>query len=136
VALTRAGTPHHYALTEKKSRVPPFLEDILMEPAIQRRDVLRLAPKPTVFPHGHTAAVTPAATGSLFVSPSRTPKIFSRIAAWADGFCLRLRAAGADPSAGQLPQIAAEISLRPTCGRYRNAKPTLTSELMHGTIAA
>src|SRR5467141_966616 len=46
VALTRAQDRLTItSVAEKKGKVPPFLEDILMEPSIKRRDILRLAPK-------------------------------------------------------------------------------------------
>jgi ATP-dependent DNA helicase UvrD/PcrA len=87
VALTRGEDRLTItSLVEKKGRVPPFIEDILMEPSIQRRDVLRLAPKPA----GNAVDGTPpaslvAVTGSLF-APVDRPKIFSRIAGWAETF--------------------------------------------------
>jgi DNA helicase-2/ATP-dependent DNA helicase PcrA len=88
VALTRAEDRLTItALAEKKGRVPPFIEDILMEPALQRRDVLQLAPKLT--PHavnGTQPAAPAAATGSLFAPPVERPKLFSRIANWAETF--------------------------------------------------
>src|SRR2546421_817042 len=83
VALTRAEERLTItALTEKKGRVPPFVEDILMEPRIQRRDVLQLAPKPAPNPTNGTPPSTGmgAATGSLFAPTLEQPKIFSRIA--------------------------------------------------------
>src|SRR5260370_23506306 len=59
VALTRAEDRLTItALAEKKGRVPPFIEDILMEPGIHRRAVLQLAPKPT--PHARTGTQAPA----------------------------------------------------------------------------
>jgi DNA helicase-2/ATP-dependent DNA helicase PcrA len=88
VALTRAQDRLTItALAEKKARVPPFIEDILMEPSIQHRDVLQLAPKPAVIAiNGTRPADVPAATGSLFAPPVARPKIFSRIANWAESF--------------------------------------------------
>jgi DNA helicase II / ATP-dependent DNA helicase PcrA len=84
VALTRAQDRLTItALTEKKGRVPPFIEDILMEPRIQRRDVLQLAPQPAA-PNG-AVATTAQMTGSLFASLD-LPKIFSRITQWAETF--------------------------------------------------
>src|SRR6202022_4890828 len=47
VALTRAEERLTITtLAEKKAKVPVFIEDILMEPRISRRDVLTLAPTP------------------------------------------------------------------------------------------
>jgi DNA helicase-2/ATP-dependent DNA helicase PcrA len=88
VALTRAEDRLTItALAEKKGRVPPFIEDILMEPGLQRRDVLQLAPKsaPTHASNG-TQPTPVAATGSLFAPPVERPKLFSRIANWAETF--------------------------------------------------
>ena len=46
VALTRAENRLTLTtLTEKKGKIPVFIEDILMEPAIKRRDVHQLSPK-------------------------------------------------------------------------------------------
>jgi ATP-dependent DNA helicase UvrD/PcrA len=139
VALTRAEDRLTItALAEKKGRVPPFLEDILMEPAIQRRDVLRLAPKPAPLPvNGTRPAPTDAGTGSLFVPPVEHPKIFSRIAAWAESFLppspepLELNPSAVD-SYRKCPQkylFAYLWSLQ------EGAKATLTfGRVMHGTI--
>jgi len=61
----------------------------LMDPQIHRRDVLQLAPKLapstelTATPNGETPI---SATGSLFAAPIKQPKIFSRIAKWAETF--------------------------------------------------
>jgi len=88
VALTRAQDRLTItSLAERKAKVPPFIEDILMDPAIKRRDVLQLAPK---------VAPAPAATtedkdagivqNPLFAPPGGLPKIFSRIADWAETF--------------------------------------------------
>jgi DNA helicase-2/ATP-dependent DNA helicase PcrA len=86
VALTRAEERLTItALTEKKGRVPPFIEDILMDPRIQHRDILQLAPKPAANPANGTGLNAPPATGSLFASLD-LPKIFSRITQWAETF--------------------------------------------------
>jgi DNA helicase-2/ATP-dependent DNA helicase PcrA len=87
VALTRAEQKLTITtLTEKKGKVPTFIEDILMDPAVKRRDVLQIAPK--VRPREEDAC---AATGStngtgLFPSLSQRPRIFSRITDWAELF--------------------------------------------------
>ena len=87
VALTRAEDRLTItALTEKKGRVPPFIEDILMEPALHRRDVLQLAPKPAAHAVNGTQPAPTAATGSLFAPPLERPKLFSCIANWAETF--------------------------------------------------
>jgi DNA helicase II / ATP-dependent DNA helicase PcrA len=138
VALTRAEDRLTItALTEKKGRVPPFIEDILMEPALQRRDVLQLAPKPAVNVNGAPPAATIAATGSLFAPPVDRPKIFSRIAEWAETFLpaplepLELNPSAVD-SYRKCPQkylFAYLWSLQ------EGAKATLTfGRVMHATI--
>lgn len=88
VALTRAERKLTITtLTEKKGKVPTFIEDILMEPSVKRRDVLQIAPK--VRPREEDAR---AATGTnngasaLFPSLSQKPRIFSKIADWAETF--------------------------------------------------
>ena len=87
VALTRAEDRLTItALAEKKGRVPPFIEDILMEPGIQRRDVLQLAPKPAAVPSNGTPPSAVPATGSLFAPLVERSKLFSRIAEWAETF--------------------------------------------------
>ena len=139
VALTRAEDRLTItSLAEKKGRVPPFIEDILMEPSIHRRDVLQLAPKPVGVPlNGTKTAEVPAATGSLFAPPIERPKIFSQVANWAETF---------------LPASAEPLELNPSAvDSYRKcpqkylfaylwslqegAKATLTfGRVMHATI--
>ncbi len=87
VALTRAERKLTITtLTEKKGKVPTFIEDILMEPSVKRRDVLQIAPK--VRPRDETASTANGANrgASLFPSLSQRPRIFSRIADWAETF--------------------------------------------------
>jgi DNA helicase-2/ATP-dependent DNA helicase PcrA len=87
VALTRAERKLTITtLTEKKSKVPTFIEDILMEPSVKRRDVLQIAPK--VRPRDETASTANGANSgvSLFPSLSQRPRIFSKIADWAETF--------------------------------------------------
>jgi DNA helicase II / ATP-dependent DNA helicase PcrA len=87
VALTRAERKLTITtLTEKKGKVPTFIEDILMEPSVKRRDVLQIAPK--VRPRDETASTANGANGgvSLFPSLSQRPRIFSKIAEWAETF--------------------------------------------------
>jgi len=88
VALTRAQERLTItSLAERKAKVPPFIEDILMDPGIKRRDVLRLAPKVAPVP---AAATDDKGAGimqnPLFAPPGGLPKIFSRIADWAETF--------------------------------------------------
>jgi len=139
VALTRAEDRLTItALSEKKGRVPPFVEDILMEPRTSRRDVLQLAPKPAT-DAANTAlpAAATAATGSLFALPVDRPKIFSRIAAWAETFL------PASPEPLELNPSAVD-SYRRCPQKYlfaylwslqEGAKATLTfGRVMHSTI--
>jgi DNA helicase-2/ATP-dependent DNA helicase PcrA len=88
VALTRAQERLTItSLAERKAKVPPFIEDILMDPGIKRRDVLQLAPKVAPVP---AAATDDKGAGimqnPLFAPPGGLPKIFSRIADWAETF--------------------------------------------------
>jgi DNA helicase-2/ATP-dependent DNA helicase PcrA len=88
VALTRAERKLTITtLAEKKGKTPTFIEDILMEPKIKRHDVLQIAPK--VPPREEDAGVsrngTPPKAG-LFDAPGDRPRIFSRIADWAETF--------------------------------------------------
>ena len=139
VALTRAEDRLTVtSLVEKKGRVPPFIEDILMEPGIQRRDVLRLSPKPAAnVNNGARPSEAVAATGSLFDAPATRPKIFSRIADWAETFL------PAPPEPLELNPSAVD-SYRKCPQKYlfaylwslqEGAKATLTfGRVMHATI--
>jgi len=139
VALTRAEDRLTItSLVEKKGRVPPFIEDILMEPSIQRRDLLRLAPKAAAnAANGAQPAAAAAATGSLFAPPVDRPKIFSRIAEWAETFL------PAPPEPLELNPSAVD-SYRRCPQKYlftylwslqEGAKATLTfGRVMHSTI--
>jgi DNA helicase-2/ATP-dependent DNA helicase PcrA len=88
VALTRAQDRLTItSLAERKARVPPFIEDILMDPAIKRRDVLQLAPKVAPVPAATTEDKNAGIVQNpLFAPPGGLPKIFSRIANWAETF--------------------------------------------------
>jgi DNA helicase-2/ATP-dependent DNA helicase PcrA len=88
VALTRAQDRLTItSLAERKAKVPPFIEDILMDPAIKRRDVLQLAPKVTPVPAASREDEDAGTQQSpLFAPPGGLPKIFSRIADWAETF--------------------------------------------------
>src|SRR5216684_2117120 len=88
VALTRAQDRLTItSVAEKKGKVPPFLEDILMEPRIKRRDILQLAPKiPPVPADSSDEADAGMAQNSLFAPSGGLPKVFSRIAKWAETF--------------------------------------------------
>src|SRR2546423_2841490 len=141
VAVTRAEERLTItALSEKKGRGPPVIEDILMEASIQPRDVLQLAPKPMAgagngAQQGENLKAT---SGSLFASASiAKPKVFSRIAEWAETFLptapepLELNPSAVD-SYRKCPQkylFAYQWSLR------EGPKATLTfGRVMHSTI--
>jgi DNA helicase-2/ATP-dependent DNA helicase PcrA len=84
VALTRAENRLTLTtLTEKKGKIPVFIEDLLMDSAIKRRDIHQMSPK---LPED-SAVVKKDAPGAadhqLFPASSEPPKIFSRIADWA-----------------------------------------------------
>lgn len=88
VALTRAQERLTITtLTEKKGKTPAFLEDILMDAAVKRRDIVQIAPNfaPEERKDGQQPGRTDASP-SLFPAPSAPPKIFSRIAGWAEAF--------------------------------------------------
>ena len=84
VALTRAENRLTLTtLTEKKGKIPVFIEDILMDPAIKRRDVRQLSPKlPARAPIAKKESLFTAEL-ELFPVSVDPPKIFSRIADWA-----------------------------------------------------
>jgi DNA helicase-2/ATP-dependent DNA helicase PcrA len=85
VALTRAEERLTVTtLTEKKGKVPVFIEDMLLEPEIKRRDVHMLAPK--VPPQTEAPRATGNSDAQLFPASATPPKIFSRIADWAEQF--------------------------------------------------
>jgi DNA helicase-2/ATP-dependent DNA helicase PcrA len=84
VALTRAENRLTLTtLTEKKGKIPVFVEDILMDPAMKRRDVHQLSPKlPELLPTVKKDS-SGAADPQLFPASAEPAKIFSRIADWA-----------------------------------------------------
>jgi DNA helicase-2/ATP-dependent DNA helicase PcrA len=86
VALTRAEDRLTMTtVKERHGRVPVFIEDIVMDPGIKRRDVLQIAPKPKP-PENENESVTQADSGDLFSAGKAPPKIFARIAKWAGEF--------------------------------------------------
>ncbi len=86
VALTRAEDRLTMTtVREKRGRVPVFIEDIVMEPAIKRRDVLQIAPKPKPAKEKLDAEAE-TESGELFSAGETPPKIFTRIAKWAEEF--------------------------------------------------
>jgi len=86
VALTRAQDRLTITtVTEKKNKVPVFIEDLVMEPAVRRRDLLQLAPKVKT-PEKNDKHANKPLSGQLFLAADEAPKIFSRIAEWAEAF--------------------------------------------------
>jgi DNA helicase-2/ATP-dependent DNA helicase PcrA len=87
VALTRAQERLTLTtLTEPKGKVPVFIEDILMEPAVRRRDVRQLMPKLPALPEKASAKGSGLGSLELFPAVEGPAKIFSRIADWAETF--------------------------------------------------
>jgi DNA helicase-2/ATP-dependent DNA helicase PcrA len=87
VALTRAEERLTITtVTEKKGKVPVFIEDIVMEPAVKRQDVRQLMPK--LPPAGRDDGVQENLweDSELFPAAEGSAKIFSRIADWAEEF--------------------------------------------------
>jgi DNA helicase II / ATP-dependent DNA helicase PcrA len=85
VALTRAQERLTLTtVTEKKNKVPVFIEDIIMDPSIKRRDISLSAPRvQKKEPPEPTASADDA---DLFPAGETPPKIFARIAKWAETF--------------------------------------------------
>jgi DNA helicase-2/ATP-dependent DNA helicase PcrA len=84
VALTRAENRLTLTtLSEKKAKIPVFVEDILMDPTIKRRDVRQLRPKLPEAPNTTNKDAQSATDAQLFPASAEPPKIFSRIADWA-----------------------------------------------------
>jgi ATP-dependent DNA helicase UvrD/PcrA len=86
VALTRAQERLTLTtLTEKKNKVPIFVEDLLMDPAVKRRDIRQLAPKVRKAEEPVESNATPQER-DLFTASEGRPKIFCQIARWAEEF--------------------------------------------------
>jgi len=89
VALTRARDRLTLTtIASQKSKPSVFLDDILLDPAVKRRDVIQLAPRvPPAEPAG-SAPVSPAPAGpaSLFPASSAPPRVFCSVAEWAGEF--------------------------------------------------
>ena len=84
VALTRAENRLTLTtLTEKKGKIPVFIEDVLMDPVIKRRDVHQMSPKLPETPAAGKKETSGTANPQLFPASAEPPKIFSRIADWA-----------------------------------------------------
>ncbi len=87
VALTRAKNRLTITtLTEKKGKIPVFVEDILMDPAIKRRDVRQLSPRLAQPDSATERERGEAGDLQLFPVSEKPAKIFSRIADWAVEF--------------------------------------------------
>jgi len=83
VALTRAQERLTLTtVTEKKNKVPVFIEDLVMDPAVKRRDISQSAPK--VERKEEEPVITAARENQLFPASEAPPKIFARIAKWAE----------------------------------------------------
>lgn len=87
VALTRAQERLTLTtLTEPRGKVPVFIEDILMDPAVRRRDVKQMMPKMPPVPEKAAKGCLASGSLELFPAAEGPPKIFSRIAEWAETF--------------------------------------------------
>ena len=86
VAVTRAQERLTITtVTDKKGKVPVFVEDIVMEPAIKRRDVSQMVPKKK--PASARAKLEVVAKDAeLFPAKEEPPKIFTQIAKWAETY--------------------------------------------------
>jgi len=87
VALTRAEERLTITtVTEKRGKVPVFIEDIMMEPAVKRHDVRQMMPK--LLPAGIEDRERKGRPedAQLFLAAAEPAKTFSRIADWAEEF--------------------------------------------------
>ena len=85
VALTRAQERLTITTTtERKNKVPVFIEDIVMDPVVKRRDISLSAP--TVKRREDTAPTPSASEADLFPASEAPPKISARIAKWAETY--------------------------------------------------
>jgi DNA helicase-2/ATP-dependent DNA helicase PcrA len=86
VALTRAQ--ERLTITtvkEKKGRVPVFIEDLVMDPVLKKRDVLHTTAKAKEKNQGPAKAKSPG-EGELFPASTGPAKIFSKVAEWAESY--------------------------------------------------
>jgi DNA helicase-2/ATP-dependent DNA helicase PcrA len=87
VALTRAEQKLTITtVSDRTGRVPIFIEDILMDPAVKRRDVLQIAPKVPPRQQGNARGLEENGGGDAQLFQAPAPRIFSRIATWAETF--------------------------------------------------
>jgi DNA helicase-2/ATP-dependent DNA helicase PcrA len=86
VALTRAQERLTLTtVTEKKNKVPVFIEDLVMDPAVKRRDILQSAPKVDTDKQERNARKE-REENELFPAGEGPPKIFAQVAKWAEEF--------------------------------------------------
>ena len=87
VALTRAEDRLTITtVTEKKGKVPVFIEDMLMEPAVKRQDVRHLMPKLAPARREDQPLEDHWEERQLFPAAGESARVFSRIADWAEEF--------------------------------------------------
>jgi DNA helicase-2/ATP-dependent DNA helicase PcrA len=89
VALTRARQSLTLcAVINKRKKPSPFLDDFLMEPRIQKFDVVQSAPSVRVPPSEEVAGPAPDSTdpAQLFGPRRENTRAYSRIALWAKAF--------------------------------------------------
>src|SRR5437667_3813158 len=87
VALTRAEERLTITtVTEKRGKVPVFIEDIVMEPAVKRQEVRQMRPKLPPTGVQDRAREGRPEEAQLFLAAAEPAKIFSRIADWAEEF--------------------------------------------------
>jgi len=83
VAVTRARDLLTLTtVVRPRSKPSPFLDDILMDSALQKRDVRQLAPAQA----GEPAATQRAVTAALFGQERANARAYSRIADWAESY--------------------------------------------------
>lgn len=140
VALTRAEERLTItSIREPKGKVPPFVEDMLMDPAVRKRDIRQTAPKLAVVEEAgaRTEGAREREQESLFSPRTGSSRVFSRIAEWGETF---------HPTAAEPLELhpSAVQSYRSCPQRYlfsslwslqEGPRATLTfGRVMHGTI--
>src|SRR5277367_2678479 len=89
VALTRARKRLTLStIVNRRKKPSPFLDDFLMKPEIQKKDVAQSAPKVDVPPSEEIAGPAPAAPDptQLFPPGPESARAYSRVALWAKAF--------------------------------------------------
>jgi DNA helicase II / ATP-dependent DNA helicase PcrA len=137
VAITRAEDRLTITtITERKNKVPLFIEDMLMDPAMKRRDILQLGPKISPAQQLPAAAMEETATG-LFPSAITPAKIFSRVGAWSESFRATIpEPLTLSPSSIQIYRVCpAQYLFQKLWSLDGAPKATLTfGRVMHSTI--